>query len=117
MPNLEGITVEAPMQTHPIAPLPIPLPPPDSDTPAHLEGNPTRALAATTWGFFVGFAAVALFGSAAQAFERQMQLSGLTLGILLAAPQLSGALLRIPFGAWVDRRGGRLPMLMLLGLS
>ena len=44
-----------------------------------------------------------------------MNLGGL--GLLIAAPQLTGSLLRIPFGACVDRVGGRLPMLTLLGLS
>ncbi|MDE2167562.1 MAG: MFS transporter [Alphaproteobacteria bacterium] len=70
-----------------------------------------------TWGFFVGFAAVALYGPAAKYFQSQMQLGGFALGLLVAAPQLTGSLLRIPFGAWVDRVGGRLPMLTLFGLS
>ncbi|MBU6298318.1 MAG: MFS transporter [Alphaproteobacteria bacterium] len=70
-----------------------------------------------TWGFFIGFAAVALYGPAAKFFQSQMHLSGLALGLLVAAPQLTGSLLRIPFGAWVDRAGGRLPMLSLLALS
>lgn len=70
-----------------------------------------------TWGFFIGFAAVALYGPAATYFQGQMHLSGLALGLLVAAPQLTGSLLRIPFGAWVDRVGGRLPMLTLFALS
>ncbi|HET6347353.1 MAG TPA: MFS transporter [Myxococcota bacterium] len=82
-----------------------------------IVGTPRRALALGTWGFFVGFAAVALYGPASHAFERQMGLSGFTVGLLVAAPQLTGSLLRIPFGAWVDSVGGRRPMLVLLGLS
>jgi len=82
-----------------------------------LSGNPTLGLTMGTWGFFVGFAAVALYGPAAKYFQEQMQLSGLALGLLVAAPQLTGSLLRIPFGAWVDRVGGRLPMLTLFVLS
>jgi NNP family nitrate/nitrite transporter-like MFS transporter len=82
-----------------------------------LSGNPSIGLAMGTWGFFVGFAAVALYGPAARYFQEQMHLSGLALGLLVAAPQLTGSLLRIPFGAWVDRVGGRLPMLTLFGLS
>ncbi|MCO6441720.1 MAG: MFS transporter [Nitrococcus mobilis] len=70
-----------------------------------------------TWGFFIGFAAVSLYGPAAKYFQDQMQLSGVALGMLVAAPQLTGSLFRIPFGAWVDRVGGRLPMLTLFGLS
>jgi MFS transporter, NNP family, nitrate/nitrite transporter len=82
-----------------------------------LSGSPTLGLTMGTWGFFVGFAAVALYGPAAKYFQDQMKLSGLALGLLVAAPQLTGSLLRIPFGAWVDRVGGRLPMLTLFGLS
>jgi NNP family nitrate/nitrite transporter-like MFS transporter len=82
-----------------------------------LSGSPMSGLTMSTWGFFIGFAAVALYGPAAQYFKGQMHLSGLALGLLVAAPQLTGSLLRIPFGAWVDRAGGRLPMLTLFALS
>lgn len=82
-----------------------------------LAGTPMQGLVLGTWGFFVGFAAVALYGPAAKYFQEQMQLGGLAVGLLVAAPQLTGSLLRIPFGAWVDRVGGRLPMLTLFGLS
>ena len=82
-----------------------------------LSGNPTTGLMMGTWGFFIGFAAVALFGPAAKYFQEQMHLGGFELGLLVAAPQLTGSLLRIPFGAWVDRVGGRLPMLTLFSLS
>lgn len=83
----------------------------------HFTGSPARGLTMGTWGFFVGFAAVALYGPAAKYFQQQMDLGGLALGLLVAAPQLTGSLLRIPFGAWVDRVGGRLPMLTLFALS
>lgn len=82
-----------------------------------LSGSPAGGLTMGTWGFFVGFAAVALYGPAAKYFQDQMHLGGLALGLLVAAPQLTGSLLRIPFGAWVDRVGGRLPMLTLFALS
>jgi NNP family nitrate/nitrite transporter-like MFS transporter len=82
-----------------------------------LSGSPLSGLTMGTWGFFIGFAAVALYGPAARYFQGQMHLSGLALGLLVAAPQLTGSLLRIPFGAWVDRAGGRLPMLTLFVLS
>lgn len=87
------------------------------EPPYRLRGTPLGGLAMGTWGFFIGFAAVALYGPAAKHFQEDMQLSGLALGLLVAAPQLTGSLLRIPFGAWVDRVGGRLPMLTLFGLS
>ncbi len=82
-----------------------------------LSGTPALGLTMGTWGFFVGFAAVALYGPAAKYFQQEMNLGGLALGLLVAAPQLTGSLLRIPFGAWVDRVGGRLPMLTLFVLS
>ena len=82
-----------------------------------LEGSPRQGLIMATWGFFIGFAAVALYGPAAHAFQQSMQLSPLLVGLLVAAPQLTGSLLRIPFGAWVDKVGGRLPMLTLFGVS
>ncbi len=82
-----------------------------------LKGSPTAGLVMATWGFFIGFAAVSLYGPAAKYFQEQMHLGGIALGLLVAAPQLTGSLLRIPFGAWVDRVGGRMPMLTLFGLS
>lgn len=85
--------------------------------PYRLSGSPTTGLIMGTWGFFIGFAAVALYGPAAKYFQEQMHLGGLELGLLVAAPQLTGSLLRIPFGAWVDRVGGRLPMLTLFSFS
>lgn len=82
-----------------------------------LRGSPRQGLAMGTWGFFIGFAAVALYGPAAHAFQLSMHLSPALVGLLVAAPQLTGSLLRIPFGAWVDKSGGRLPMLTLFGMS
>ncbi len=82
-----------------------------------LQGSPRLGLVMGTWGFFIGFAAVSLYGPAAHAFQISMHLSPLLVGLLVAAPQLTGSLLRIPFGAWVDKVGGRLPMLVLFGVS
>ena len=81
------------------------------------NGSPNSALFAATMGFFVGFAAVALFGPTASRFQDAMHLSPVMVGFLVAAPALSGSLLRIPFSAWVDTTGGRKPFLVLLVLS
>jgi len=81
------------------------------------EGNPSQGLLGATIGFFVGFAAVSLFGPTVSAFNQVMQLSPIMIGFLVAAPALSGSLLRIPFAAWVDTTGGRKPFLILLSLS
>jgi NNP family nitrate/nitrite transporter-like MFS transporter len=82
-----------------------------------LKGSPRLGLTAATFGFFVGFAAVALIGPVGVKFKEAMGLSASMLGLLVAAPQLAGSLLRIPFGAWVDKVGGKKPLLTLLLIS
>lgn len=81
------------------------------------KGSPGLGLKAATLGFFIGFAAVALFGTTAVKLKDVMELSSLELSILIAVPALTGSLLRIPFSGWVDTTGGKKPMLTLLGLS
>jgi NNP family nitrate/nitrite transporter-like MFS transporter len=82
-----------------------------------IKGTRGRGLMGTTLGFFFGFAAVALYGPTAIKFKEAMDLSPALVGLLIAIPALSGSLLRIPFGAWVDINGGRVPFLVLLLLS
>src|SRR5579871_4909167 len=82
-----------------------------------VTGTPGQGLLGATLGFFIGFAAVALFGPTASRFQEVMHLSPVAVGFLVAMPSLSGSLLRIPFSAWVDTSGGRKPFLVLLGLS
>lgn len=82
-----------------------------------LKGNTSRGLMGTTLGFFFGFAAVALYGPTAIKFKEAMNLTPALLGLLIAIPSLSGSLLRIPFGAWVDTTGGKKPFFILLLLS
>lgn len=84
---------------------------------AQTKGSPNLGLKAATLGFFIGFAAVALFGTTAVKLKELMELSSLELSILIAVPALTGSLLRIPFSGWVDTTGGKKPMLTLLGLS
>jgi NNP family nitrate/nitrite transporter-like MFS transporter len=80
-------------------------------------GTPGQGLAGATLGFFIGFAAVSLFGPTAKSLKGIMGLGPLEIGFLVAAPSLSGSLLRIPFSAWVDTTGGKKPFLILLLLS
>ena len=82
-----------------------------------LKGTPSSGLFGATLGFFAGFAAVSLFGPTASKFNAVMNLTPVMVGLLVAIPSLSGSLLRIPFGAWVDTTGGRKPFLVLLWLS
>lgn len=86
-------------------------------TQNRLQGTPNEGLFGATFGFFVGFAAVSLFGPTAKLLDQSMMMTSVQLGLLVAMPNLSGSLLRIPFGAWVDTTGGRKPFLILLGLS
>jgi NNP family nitrate/nitrite transporter-like MFS transporter len=81
------------------------------------RGTPKQALFGATLGFFFGFAAVALFGPTAKRFQEVMHLGPIMVAVLVAAPALSGSLLRIPFSAWVDTTGGRNPFLVLMSLS
>jgi NNP family nitrate/nitrite transporter-like MFS transporter len=82
-----------------------------------IQGTASSALTAATVGFFFGFAAVALFGPTAKEFKDLLALSPAAVGLLVAAPNLSGSLLRIPFSAWVDADGGRRPFIWLMSLS
>ena len=82
-----------------------------------IQGSATRALIGATVGFFVGFAAVSLFGPTAILLQEAMGLSPLQVGFLVAVPSATGSLLRIPFGAWVDTTGGCKPFMILLILS
>lgn len=81
------------------------------------KGTPQEGLIGATVAFFVGFAAVSLFGPTAKKLQDVMGLTPTMVGFLVAVPSLSGSLLRIPFAAWVDTTGGRKPILVLLAAS
>ncbi len=83
----------------------------------HLKGTPRAGLIMATFGFFIGFAAVSLYGPVASKLKELLGISGLLVGLLVAAPNLSGSLLRIPFAAWVDKAGGKKPLAILLILA
>ncbi|WP_456465982.1 MFS transporter [Persephonella sp.] len=82
-----------------------------------VKGSPQIGLIMATFGFFIGFAAVSLYGPVAKNLKEILGLSGFLLGLLIAAPNLTGSLLRIPFAAWVDKVGGKIPLATLLMLS
>ncbi len=83
----------------------------------NLSGSPRRGLWTATLGFCAGLTSIVFYGVAGPEFKESLELSGAMLGLLLSSPHLSKALLRIPFGAWVDEVGGRKPFLILLGLT
>lgn len=92
-------------------------PDPSSPDVAGLSGTPIRGLVLATVGFFAGLTTIVFYGAAGPVLEEHLALTGILHGLLLASPHLSKAVLRIPFGAWVDDVGGHKPMLLLLGAS
>lgn len=79
-----------------------------------IKGTATKALAGNSVGFFIGLAAVALFGVLAKFLKNEAGLSEGQIALLLAIPSLTGSLLRIPFSAWVETTGGKKPFMVLL---
>lgn len=88
-----------------------------SEVAVTIRGSRRRALWLATLGFFGGFAGVAVFGPMVPEFVKILGLSPFQAGLLAGIPNLTGSLLRIPFGAWVDKGGGRKPFLTLLTLT
>jgi NNP family nitrate/nitrite transporter-like MFS transporter len=89
----------------------------NSDAVCRAESSRTAALAWTTLAFFAGFAGVSAFGPIVSRLKESMEIGAFLMGLLSASPSLTGSLLRIPFGAAVDRAGGKTPILILLGLA
>ena len=89
----------------------------ENDNVCYAQSRKEVALFWTTLAFFGGFAGVSAFGPIVSKLKDAMALSPLLMGLLAACPALSGSLLRIPFGAMVDRMGGKKPILILLGLA
>mmetsp|Transcript_42965 Transcript_42965/g.98676 ORF Transcript_42965/g.98676 Transcript_42965/m.98676 type:complete len:702 (-) Transcript_42965:26-2131(-) len=101
-----------------------------------VAGNAGAALMAATMGFFAGCASVPFLGAAAAQKEFQVLLNHAScdivqsewapqgceesclspqpLSFLIAAPSLTGSLLRIPVAACVDSIGGKKPFTVLL---
>jgi NNP family nitrate/nitrite transporter-like MFS transporter len=82
-----------------------------------VSGTRHQAGILATLGFFGGFAGVAVFGPLVPKFKDLLDLSPFAAGMLAAIPALTGSLLRIPFGAAVERMGGKRPFLALLVIT
>lgn len=89
---------------------------PATATPT-IRGSRQQAMWLATLGFFGGFAGVSIFGPLVPRFSELLHLSPFAAGLLAASPALTGSLLRIPFGAAVDRVGGKRPFLILLAIA
>ncbi len=83
----------------------------------YAQSSPTAALTWITLAFFAGFAGVSAYGPVIAKLKQSMALSPIWMGLLASCPALTGSLLRIPFGAMVDRLGGKKPILILLSLA
>ena len=77
-------------------------------------GTPRRGLIMSTLVFYAGLTTIVFYGAAGPILEEHLALTGVFHGLLLGSPHLSKAVLRIPFGAWVDEVGGRKPLLILM---
>ncbi|MBV8601070.1 MAG: MFS transporter [Candidatus Eremiobacteraeota bacterium] len=82
-----------------------------------IRGSRASTLLLATLGFFGGFAGVAVFGPLVPRFRDLLDLSPLAAALLASMPNLTGSLLRVPFGAAVDRYGGKRPFLTLLSIT
>src|SRR5665811_1278428 len=79
-----------------------------------VKSSRSQALWLATLGFFGGFAGVSIFGPLVPKFKELLDLTPFAAGMLAAIPALTGSLLRIPFGAAVERFGGKRPFLILM---
>jgi len=89
----------------------------DPQNVCYAQSSKEKTLFWTTLAFFGGFAGVSAFGPIVSKLKDTMELSPFLMGLMAASPALTGSLLRIPFGAMVDRMGGKKPILILLGLA
>jgi NNP family nitrate/nitrite transporter-like MFS transporter len=71
-------------------------------------------LFASTLAFMMCFVVWMMFGVLGVKLRDDLQLNGAQFGLLTSTPVLTGALMRLPFGAWTDRFGGRIVMTILL---
>lgn len=71
-------------------------------------------LFASTFVFMVTFAVWMVFGVIGIPIRESLQLNNTQFGLLMSTPVLFGAIMRLPFGVWTDRFGGRKVMTALL---
>lgn len=71
-------------------------------------------LLVSTLAFLVCFVVWMMFGVLGVQLREDLQLNSTEFGLLTSTPVLTGALMRLPLGAWTDRFGGRTVMTVLL---
>ena len=83
----------------------------------YATSSPSAALTWITLAFFAGFTGVSAYGPITAKLKETMAMGPFWMGLLASCPALTGSLLRIPFGAMVDRFGGKTLILTLLSLA
>ena len=73
-------------------------------------------LLASTLAFLVCFVVWMMFGVLGVQLREDLNLNSTEFGLLTSTPVLTGALMRLPLGAWTDRFGGRIVMTVLLAV-
>ena len=71
-------------------------------------------LLSSTLAFLVCFVVWMMFGVLGVQLREDLHLNSTEFGLLTSTPVLTGALMRLPLGAWTDRFGGRIVMTVLL---
>ena len=71
-------------------------------------------LLSSTLAFLVCFVVWMMFGVLGVQLREDLHLNSTQFGLLTSTPVLTGALMRLPLGAWTDRFGGRIVMTVLL---
>jgi len=85
-----------------------------SSAAAPPRGRAVAVLIVATLAFAVSFASWMMMGVTGIPIREALGLSAAEFGVLVATPLLTGAVLRLPFGIWTDRLGGRRVMTTLL---
>lgn len=95
-------------------------------TVSTVEGAPTsvetsagarRVLILSTIGFTVAFAVWVMFAIVGVPLREEFGLTDGEFALLVAIPILIGSVLRVPFGIWTDRYGGKLMFTLLLAVT
>lgn len=81
---------------------------------ASVSHRARSVLLASTFAFMVCFVVWMMFGVLGVQLREDLHLNSTEFGMLTSTPVLSGALMRLPLGAWTDRFGGRIVMTLLL---
>ncbi|HKR46245.1 MAG TPA: MFS transporter, partial [Paraburkholderia sp.] len=82
--------------------------------PEKVGAKAWSVLLVSTLAFLVCFVVWMMFGVLGVQLREELQLNSTEFGLLTATPVLTGALMRLPLGAWTDRFGGRIVMTTLL---